>query len=245
MPLFRRLRAAALALLPVLAACQDSVTGPRSFVQQAGGATWVAVLEPAGMADASTWEALVPDDASLAARMDALRDDARAARAEGRLEDAFRADDARMRLAAASLASDPAPARVLAAAAALEAWVQRARERLETGAFPALADAADRADAEVRAARAAAAAGDLRTAALRVTEGTLAARAHTPLRVGLRLLAAAEARLADAPAGGEDVERARHLLRDAREGLTTGDPLRSLRRALYAMQLLDGAASGR
>ena len=38
-----------------VAACGDAPTLPTSFAQEAGGRTWVAVTEPAGMPDARTW----------------------------------------------------------------------------------------------------------------------------------------------------------------------------------------------
>jgi hypothetical protein len=43
------------------------------------------------------------------------------------------------------------------------------------------------------------------------------------------------------PHGGVDHDRARRLVQGSRLELRTGDPLRALERALYALQLADGA----
>ena len=144
-----------------------------------------------------------------------------------------------MRTSARSLARAPEPARLLASAAALDEWADRARARLETGSYPELAAAAATVATHAQAARSALAAGDTGRAVLSVTRGAIAAREHAPLAVGLRLMAAVEARLAAGAGESPGVLRARHLLLDAREGLATGDSLRALRRAVYALQLLD------
>ena len=61
----------------------------------------------------------------------------------------------------------------------------------------------------------------------------------TPTWPETPLMGAVEARLAAGAGESDGVRRARHLLADAREGLATGDSLRALRRAVYALQLLD------
>jgi hypothetical protein len=60
------------------------------------------------------------------------------------------------------------------------------------------------------------------------------------MAVGLRLLASAEARLNAGGRSDPNAKRARSLLIGAREGLAAGDSIRALRRAVYALQLLDG-----
>ncbi|HEU0053161.1 MAG TPA: hypothetical protein VFQ39_08280, partial [Longimicrobium sp.] len=64
------------ALCALLAACGDAPTAPKSYVQEAGGALWVAVVEPAGMPDARTWLPYVPLASPAQARVRALRDEA-------------------------------------------------------------------------------------------------------------------------------------------------------------------------
>lgn len=230
---------AALASLLLLAACDDGPTAPTSYVQHAAGATWVAVTEPAGLPRVETWLPYVPAESEAGRTLREMRDRAAKARTAARVEEALQLEDEMMRLAARSLSRAPEPARLLASAVALESWADRARARLETGSYPELAAAAATVSGHAHAARAALATGDTHGAVLHVTDGAILAREHAPLAVGLRLMAAVEARLASGPAQSAGVRRARHLLADAREGLATGDSVRALRRAVYALQLLE------
>ncbi|HKP74596.1 MAG TPA: hypothetical protein VJT67_03590, partial [Longimicrobiaceae bacterium] len=75
---------AALALSAALAACGDAPTNPTSFSREAGGRTWVAIAEPAGLPDARTWLPYLPPDASAQVR--AMVGEARAMRRDGKLE---------------------------------------------------------------------------------------------------------------------------------------------------------------
>jgi hypothetical protein len=235
---YRRALAASAALL-LLAACDDGPTGPTSYVQQAAGGVWVAVAEPAALPRVETWLPYVGEGQPSATLRD-MRDRAARARSAGRVEEAMALEDEMMRVAAASLARTPEPARLLAAAAALDQWVERARARLALGSYPELAASTLLVAAEADAARGALARGEAARAVQHLTRGTLAAREHAPVAVGLRLMAAVEARLGGGGAGeSPGVRRARHLLADAREGLATGDSVRALRRAVYALQLLD------
>lgn len=233
---FRRARLAAALALTLLAACEDAPTGPTSFVQHAAGGTWVAVAEPVGLPRADAWTPFV--DSAAAATLREMRDRASRARSAGRVEEALAIEAGMMELAARSLVRAPDAARLLSGAAALDAWVDRARARVETGSFAALDAAARAVAAQSDSARAALAAGNAEQAVLHLTRGTVQAREHAPMAVGLRLMAAVEARLASA-GESDGVRRARHLLADAREGLATGDSVRALRRAVYALQLLD------
>ena len=234
----RRALAAPAALLLLLAACEDGPTAPTSYVQHTAGGAWVAVVEPAGMPRAETWLPYVGAESPAAGPLRQMRDRAAAYRTAGRVEAALALEAEMMRIAGSSLTRMPEPGRVLAAAAALDAWVDRARARLETGSHPELAAAAASVAALADSARAALDAGEPAAAVRHVTRGAISAREHAPLAVGMRLMAAAEARLAGAGEGA-GVRRARHLLADAREGLATGDSLRALRRAVYALQLLE------
>ena len=235
LPHLRRL--APLALLCALAACGDAPTLPRSFVQQAGGRTWVAVSEPAGLPEARTWQALLAPEA--AARVRAAQDEASRARQEGRLEDALAFEGQARLSAAASLAKAPAPAALRPAFSALREWETRAAERNAAGRYPGL-DSAATAVAALRArADEALARGDTRAAALRLAEAGEAARAYSPVAVGLRLVASAEQRIDADPSPSAGLRRARLLLHLAREALATGDETRAMKRAWYAVQLLD------
>ncbi|HEU4884594.1 MAG TPA: hypothetical protein VFT45_20225 [Longimicrobium sp.] len=233
----RRALPCALATLLLLAACEDAPTAPTSYVQQAAGGVWVAVTEPVSLPRTDTWLPYV--GAQDAAALRAMREQAARLRVSGRVEDALQMEDEMMRTAARSLARTPEPARLLASAAALDEWVDRARARLQTGTYPELSAAVLAVTAEAEAARAQMAAGDTNRAVMHLTRGAIAAREQAPLAVGLRLMGAVEARLAQEKGQSAGVRRARHLLADAREGLATGDSLRALRRAIYALQLLD------
>lgn len=240
MPSFSRrpARLAALAALLLLAACEDAPTAPTSYVQHVAGGVWVAVAEPASMPRADTWLPYVGP--GTAASLREMRDRSMRLRRAGKVEEALALEDGMMRFAASSMQRAPEPARILSSLAALDEWADRARIRLQTGSYPELSAAADAVAAQAQAARGALAAGDAGRAVLHITDGAITAREHAPLAVGLRLMGAVEARLAAGGVGqSPGVRRARHLLADAREGLAMGDSIRALRRAVYALQLLD------
>lgn len=230
---------AALTALLLISACDDGPTAPTSYVQHAAGATWVAVTEPVGLPRVETWLPYVPAESAAGRTLREMRESAARARSAARVEEALRLEDEMMRLAARSLARVPEPARLLASVAALESWADRARARMETGSYPELAAAVARVSGHAHAARAALVTSDAGGAVLHITDGAIAAREHAPLAVGLRLMAAVEARLGSGAGHSTGVRRARHLLADAREGLATGDSVRALRRAVYALQLLE------
>jgi hypothetical protein len=229
--------AAPLVFCAAVAACGDSPTLPTSFAREAGGTTWVAIREPEGLPGVRSWLPYL--SAGDAARVRQVQAAARAARDAGRLEAALEMD-AEARLAAASLlAADPPPARLRAALAALRAWEARAAERLKAGSYPtldsvALVVSARRAEAEAALAR-----GDGRAAVLRLSEGAEAAREASPVAVALRLVTRAEQRIDADASPSADLKRARLLLRLSREAMATGDQTRAMKRALYALQLID------
>jgi hypothetical protein len=231
---------ASLALCGALAACGDAPTLPDSFAQQAGGRTWVAVTVPAGMPDARTWLAWVPRD--NAARVRAMQAQAARARRAGMLETALDVDAQAARLAASFVNADPPAPRVFGAVSAVREWETRAQERLRSGRYPDLqaalsAVAARRADAEAALAR-----GETRIAVVRLAEAADAARAFAPEAVALRLIADAERRAGADGEPGPEMRRARLLLRLAREAMATGDQTRAMKRAWYALQILDAQA---
>jgi hypothetical protein len=232
-------RLLAFAALALLAACEDAPSAPTSYVQVVAGGTWVAVAEPAGMAKPDSWLPYAAEGGPAWTSLQQLRGAAGRARGAGDIDLALQLDDEALRLSSFSLARAPEVERVLLPLAALDAWTDRARARLESGSYPELAATAATVRAEAEAARASLAAGDTMKAVVHVTRGTLAARRLSPMAVGLRLMASVEARLGDGAGESAGVRRARHLLRDAREGLATGDSVRALRRALYALQLLE------
>ncbi|HEX9939921.1 MAG TPA: hypothetical protein VGB15_22495 [Longimicrobium sp.] len=233
---------ACLAAALALAACGDGPTLPTSFAREAGGRTWVAVAEPAGMPDARTWlPYLAPADAQ---RIRAMVHDAARVRRGGELETGLE-QEARARLGAArALAHDPPAPRVMGALAAVREWETRAADRLRAGSYPGL-DSAVTAVAALRAqAEAALDRGEPRAAALLLAEAGEAARDHSPMRVALRLLQRSEQRIDSDPEPTPDMRRARRLLRGAREAMATGDQMRAMKRAWYAQQILDAHDAG-
>jgi hypothetical protein len=229
---------ATLCCAAALAACDAGPTLPTSFAQSVGGRTYVAVTPPDGLPDARTWLPFVTRAGSVLPRLKQLRADEAKARGLGSLERAasLAADQARL---AAAAAADVGPEPLLRADAALERWQERAAARRAQGTYPALDSAAADVARLRTGARQAALKGDTSAAVAELTEAAERARGFAPQAVGLRLLADAERRL---DAGGErtvGLRRARQLLRSAREALVTGDDSRAVRRAAYAIQILD------
>lgn len=239
----RWMPAAAAAL--ALAACADAPTASTSYAQTVGGTEWVAVAEPAGLPRADTWLPFAAPDSPARAEVHALRSRAGRARSAGHPEEALALEADALQIASAAVVRITRPQGILEPMSALDAWIDRARARLETAPNAPLEAAAEQVEAQSAAAHAALAAGDTLTAVDHVTRGTLTARQHSPMAVGLRLLASAEARLSSGAAGGSAAARARSLLVGAREGLAMGDSIRALRRAVYALQLLENAEARR
>ncbi|HET7463725.1 MAG TPA: hypothetical protein VFJ82_20890 [Longimicrobium sp.] len=225
-----------------LSACGDAPTLPTSFAQEAGGRTWVAVAEPAGMPDARTWLPLLPRPE--AGRIRLLLADAERLRRGGDLEGGLAAESQARLAAAQALAGDPPPAGVNAALAAVREWESRAADRLRAGHYPGLdstvvAVAAQRALAEAALAR-----GDRRAAAALLAQAGETARVYSPVRVALRLVERAEQRIDADPSPTPVLRRARLLLRTAREAMATGDQTRAMKRAWYAQQIIDAHDAG-
>ncbi|MDB4950219.1 MAG: hypothetical protein JWM27_2868 [Gemmatimonadetes bacterium] len=235
--------AAALCCVLALSACDAGPTAPTSFAQQVGGRTWVAVTPPDGLPDARSWMPFVRRTDPAYPRLHELREMEAQARKAGQLEHAAALATVAARLAAKSAVS-PDPEALLRAQAALERWEARAAERLAEGAYPGL----DSTRAAIHGLRgqadAAVQRGDTTAAVADLTEAGEAARTFAPEAVGLRVLADAEARIAGAGPPTQGLKRARRLLRAAREAIATGDCTRAVRRAMYALQIIDAELAG-
>jgi hypothetical protein len=253
MPHARRRATLALLLTTVLpavslAACDAGPTAPTSYAHVAGGRTWVAVALPDGLPDARAWTPFVPRASAAFKRLEVLHDEEAAARRSGNLELAQKLADEQARMAArAARITGPEP--LLRAGAALDRWDDRVRTRLAAGAYPQLDSARVQVGKLRSLARLHGATGDTAAAAAALTEAACIARSWAPRAVGLRLLADADARLAAAKSDSEGLRHARGLLRSAREALATGDDARAVKRATYALEILDAelpraAASG-
>lgn len=234
----------ALSLL-MLGGCLDAPTMPEAIEQIAGGEPWVAVPAPASLPDLESWLPYVdrsepePGETAVLARIHALGSEAHSARAHGRLARAAELEREAIRLAVLSL-ERPIDARVLhGGLQALDGWGDRVEASLDLSLYPGIAGSLEL----VRSARATAAraleSGDTTTAVLELISAAEAIRSHSPSSVALRALGRAEARIHAADSGPTS-DRAIHLIRSARLELVSGDPSRALRRALYALQLIEG-----
>jgi hypothetical protein len=233
------LTALAVLACSALGACADLPSGPHSFVREAAGTTWVAVVEPAGLPTARTWLAAVPAGAPEGEAARATLVEAARVRRAGDLESALALEDRAALEAATSLSRAPEPQVVLAALAAVDAWAERAAVRTAEGRFPALALAERAAREGAAQARAHLAAGDTLAAVREVTRAAEKAHAWAPLAVALRAVRQAEGYIERSPAPSPELQRARHLLRGAREGVALGDHTRAMQRAMYALQLIE------
>lgn len=238
----RALRAAPVAAI-LLAACQDAPTVPLALERMAGGREWVAVEAPRDLPSSGTWSAYLDRStragAIAAEEVETLRAEARAAMIGGDAARAEAIEGEAVRVALQSLRRTPDASAVRAAVVSLERWMDRARDtdaarRTEIGAAIAV----------VRSAHGAAdrllTAGDTLGALLRVADAAAEIRGHAPDAVALRVLARAESELETIAVDSLTHRRAVHLLRAAREAIVDGDPMRSLQRALYALQLAHG-----
>jgi phosphoglycolate phosphatase-like HAD superfamily hydrolase len=236
---------AVLLLAVGVSACEDSPTAPATYAHVADGRTWVAVAEPVGLPSLETWLPYLDGGSPAAERIRVLRGEAGRARSAGRVELSRALEAEAFAEAAGALSRSPDARTLVYGLAALESWVARALARLEADPDPGLARSVVEVQGRRDAARAGLAAGDTAAAVAEITRGAEEARAWSPVAVGLRMLARAEARLDAEAVPDPAARRARRLVAGAREGLATGDSVRAVRRALYALQLLEpyGAAS--
>lgn len=235
---------AALALPLALAACEDGPTGPTAHVHPAGGRLWAAVVPPRELPDARTWLAALGreggagGEAARGAR--ALLDEARSLRRRGALREALLREDEAMRAAAAALSAPPERRVVADALEGVDRWLGAADGALGAGPLPEVEEAV----AEVRAARGdaarALAGGDTLAAVRHLATAASRARRHAPEAVALRAFARAGEVVRAGALSRSDSLRAERLLRHAREAVLTGDPERAFRRAVYALQLVEG-----
>ncbi len=243
---FRRpLQALAAALACAASACADLPTAPESFVREAGGSVWVAVMEPAGLPSARGWLGALPANAPEGAAARATLAEASRVRKTGDIEGSILLEDRAAREAAAALRQPPDARLLLVALAAADEWAERAALRTGDGRFPELARAELRMREGCALARGLMAAGDSLAAAREVALLAETARAWTPLAVALRAVRDAERRIDATPNPSANLLRARSLLRGAREGVAMGESMRALQRATYALQLIDQESRGR
>lgn len=241
-PFGRTLLAAAGMLL--IGGCQDLPTTPEAVQQIAGGAAWVAVPEPANLPTLDTWLPYVADgrvgETPVVSRIRMLREESRGALAEGRLAWAAELDREAIRLAVLSLDRPLDVGVLFDGLHALDVWIRQVETTVDLGVYGEMGESLEM----VRRSRAIAAAaietGDTTTAVLRISDAAERVRSHAPMHVALRVLGRVEARIRERESESATAARALHLVRSARLELVSGDPTRALRRALYALQLVEG-----
>lgn len=229
------------------AACADSPTSPRAYVHPADGQLWVAVTVPPALPELNAWLPYLRSPGSVAGagaveQVLELQREADEARQAGRLGAARALNDQAARVAVNSLQRMPEPAVLDRALEAIDLWLRRVDSEVELGRFHALSDAVE----EVNAARSdavhALAAADTAAAVLHIASAAETIRGQSPSAVALRVLERAEERLLRHPQRSREIDRALHLVHTSREALLSGDPVRALRRALYALQLAEPQA---
>jgi len=225
--------AALLLAAAVTSACEDLPAGPQVWTREAVGRRWVAVGEPVGLPSARGWVGWSASADSVRALMSAAGRE----RGAGRLELALAGEDAAAELAARTARQVPATA-VLSGLAAVDSWAERASVPAEDG-FAELAHDVEGVRSLADAARASLAAGDTTAACVQMTRAANLARRWTPMSVATRAVVQAELAIALDPDPSPELQRARRLLRGAREGVAAGDHARALQRALYALQLIE------
>lgn len=239
----RRIALAAFGLL-VMSGCQDLPTTPETVQQIAGGAAWVAVPEPANLPTLDTWLPFVADSAvgetPAVSRIRMLREESRGALADGRLARAAELEREAVRLAVLSLDRQVEPRVLLDALFALDAWIIQVETTVDLSVYGEMGESLESVRRSREVAGAALEAGDTTTAVLRMSDASEVIRSHAPTHVALRVLGRVEARVRERGSQSATLDRALHLIRSARLELVSGDPSRALRRALYALQLVEG-----
>lgn len=239
------LLALACALVLPVTGCGDGPTAPTSYAQEVHGRMWVAVAEPDGLPDARTWAPYLAPESPIVAELRELSSAAGRARRALRLEEAAALEARASTTAAAAVGRITDPLPLVRALDALHRWERNAAARLESGRYVELELAVAEVAGLRDGARALLARGDTAAAVVQLARAAERVRHESPAAVALRLVAAAEARIDSSAAPTEPMRRARRLLRGAREGMATGDHARALRRAVYALQLLEAETSRR
>lgn len=209
----------------------------------ADGRQWVAVAPPEQLPDLATWLPYVSGETasgSVLAEVRELQRRAEQARASGELQRAAELRRLAVETAVHSLARLPEPRVFEAGLVAVDQWVVRARTTVVADAS-ALAAAVIEVEQERTRTAEALAAGDSAAAVVHLAAASERIRDWSPAEVALRVLERAEAAMVSSARGAASRERVRHLAQSARRELVEGDPVRALRRALYALQLAAGS----
>lgn len=235
-----------LAALLALGGCEDAPTAPGMLGQAAGGREWVAVSAPAELPTAATWlpflETGDEQGRRLLARVRAGEREADRAWAAGEFARASQLRRNAGRLAASGVSTAPAEV-VEASRRVVEGWLLQV-EPLSVTQSPPLAAAIASIRASQSVADTALALGDTAAAVRELMAAAEGIRQWSPREIAWRALMGAEQGLNAAHLTEHDQARVRHLVRGARRELISGDPLRALRRALYALQLEQGNGLG-
>lgn len=226
----------------MLGGCLDAPTGPGALQQIAGGEAWIAIEEPRALPSLDTWRGYVAPEARE--EVDALAAASRDARRRGSLDRAAELERAATGVALGSLERTPGTRVIGDAFDAIDRWIDRVAGSVDTRVYPDVAVSLARVAAAREIADQALAGGDTAVALAQLATAAEAIRSHAPTQVALRVLERSEARLRARDLSGSSMRRALHLVRSAREELTSGDPERALRRALYALQLTENAQVG-
>jgi hypothetical protein len=241
--LLRHVRHLALTAALATAGCEDGPTAPSVFTHPADGEVWAAILVPEGTPDARTWLPYVREGRGSTngalGEVRRLQGEADRLRRSGDLVAALALDEDAAMTAAGAVTQAP-PANVLITAiGALDTWVERAHLARAQGSFEDLEERLVEVKRERSLAREALELGDTAAAIQRVTAGATLIREQAPASVAARALIRAERRIEALVETDTDAARAVRLLRYSREALANGDPVRALRRALYALQLAE------
>jgi hypothetical protein len=235
---------ASAALLALLAACKDAPTAPQALQVMAAGRDWVAIATPTDLPTAATWAPFLmrqgEEGRAVVGRVKELERQSDRSRKDGAFARASALRREAAELAVSSLDSAPSADIVLESAGGVDRWL-RSVDAVGLGTSRLLVATVDSVRAGRAAAKEALAAGDTVAAVRAIMAASEQIRLWSPPEIAWRALQRAEAAVAAMPDGGADHDRARRLVQGSRLELRTGDPLRALERALYALQLADGA----
>lgn len=226
-----------------VAGCENGPTSPGAYTHYADGRMWAAVSVPQGTPSVKTWlpylHARDATSSPVLNHVRRLRSEAEGLRRQGELERAVAVEGRAAELAAGALSRNPPPPVLISALGALSTWMQQASTIADQEAFSGL-DESMRTVREARAhATQALQEGDTIAAAVHLTRAAAAVFQQSPEVIAARALTRAEQRLVREGNESPDAVRAVRLLRHARESLATGDAPKALRRALYALQLVE------
>ena len=242
-PLRRLAARLALAALGLAAGgCADAPTFPAALQWLADGEEWVAVLPPAGLPQAADWARFAGEEEApaLAKELASVETSVALALSHGDVAGAARLRADAVLLLGRSIRRAPDAAILHDGATAVDLWGARVRETVKVEQAPALAAALDTIAATRTRAALALESGDSVAAALALLDAGERIRSWSPMVVAVRLVDRAEARVGALPTGTLAATRARHLLLSSRQALRSGDPMRAMQRAIYALQLAAG-----